>query len=92
MDTTTEDSFTQNVTRVSDEAVQYGHDTGTTSAKKSVRKPKRIKSGQASPVITVQVSALIWQKALGLSKGDARRIQIISTEEVIVHNHPYSWR
>ncbi|MEO7905147.1 MAG: hypothetical protein ABIR91_05145 [Candidatus Saccharimonadales bacterium] len=90
MDKENDSPFTQRVARVSDQAAQYGHSIETTPRNQGGKR-KNHKLSKNSPVATLQVSADVWQKALELSEGDARRIQIISTTEVVVHNHPYAW-
>lgn len=50
-------------------------------------KPRR-RLPKSSKVTKVTVDPRVWQTALKLAKGNAKRITITSPTEVIVHNHP----
>lgn len=39
-------------------------------------------------VHVLKVDSRVWDVAMGLADGDARRLQVVSSEEVIVLNHP----
>lgn len=39
-----------------------------------------------SPVVTVKVAPILWDHALDAAGGDARRIEVISAVNLVVHN------
>lgn len=42
----------------------------------------------ASTVTHTKVHPEVWQTALALCGGNPRRIEVIATDSVVVHNHP----
>jgi hypothetical protein len=55
-------------------------------------KPKRkrgpSKGSRSSAVNHTRVVPEVWQAALALCGGNPRRIEVIATDSVVVHNHP----
>jgi len=52
------------------------------------RRPKRSAGHRAGPVTTTHVHPDAWQVAMELADRDRRRIEVVSVDEVIVHNRP----
>lgn len=44
------------------------------------------KTMKASPVTIIKIHKGVWEKALKIAGGDRQRIEVVSPEEVIVHN------
>ena len=51
------------------------------------KKPSRL----INPVRVVRVNHYVWEQAIALADGDALRIEVISPDEVLVHNDR-GWR
>lgn len=49
----------------------------------------RLRVVKEGPVATVKVAPLLWTYALDAADGDARRIEVISAANVIIHNTRY---
>lgn len=59
------------------------------------RKTRLASSGterRREAVETVRVIPAAWAVAVGLAGGDHRRIQVVSADELVVHNQPVSRR
>ena len=51
-----------------------------------ISSPKSRTRRKKNPVMVVRVDSRIWEKAMEIADGDTKRIQILSEEDVIVHN------
>jgi len=52
------------------------------------RRPRRSPRPRPGPVTTTLVHPDAWQVAMELAGRDRRRIEVVSVDEVIVHNRP----
>lgn len=66
--------------------------TVTKVSKGQVAVPRRVRAAEvrprASKVDVVQVDPQVWRAALTAAGGDAGRLEVVSTTEVLVRNHP----
>lgn len=51
-----------------------------------IKKQPKARKCHKTELVVIRVNDQVWRKALQLSSGDIRRIQVVSSEEVIVHN------
>lgn len=51
---------------------------------KAIKRPR--KTGRPAKVLRITVVPEVWAVALTLAGGDVKRIQILSNEQVLVHN------
>jgi hypothetical protein len=63
--------------------VSKGHHTKAKPKRKPARKHPKLE-------VHIKVDPRVWEKALELCEGEPSRIEVISSEEVIVHNS--GWR
>lgn len=63
------------------------HHKTVSEAGKHVKKKPRKKATKTKKY-SVAVDPRVWEVAKKLAKGNNRRIQVVNSEEVIVHNHP----